>query len=120
MSLKFGNSFTQDVWLFYVFHSPDDCGGEGRDWQGIGWFHAAVGETVTVYSNDLDDVHNRYWYFYAESGDGQSFWAGEPAFFAGDDAFNHCIGEGRSDWRQYGLRIIDVGDNDDYTVTLTP
>jgi hypothetical protein len=118
MSLKFTNHFTEDVWVFYVFHSPDDCGGEGQDWQGIGWFHVSVGETVTVYANSLGDVHNRYWYFYAETPDVEFTWSGPPTFQASNDAFNHCIGEGRTDWQPFGLRLIDVGDSDDHTVTL--
>ena len=118
MSLNFTNHFTEDVWVFYVFLSTDVCSGEGQNWQGIGWFHVSVGETVTVYQNSLGDVGNPHWYFYAETPDEQYVWSGPPTFQASDDAFNHCIGEGRTDWRPYGLRLIDVGDYDDYTVTL--
>lgn len=120
MSLKFTNGFTEDVWIFYVFHSPGECGGEGQNWQGIGWFHASVGQTITVYRNSLHDVGDRNWYFYAETPDERFIWSGPPTFDASDEKFNHCIGIGRSDWRPYGLRLIDVGGGSDCTVTLTP
>jgi uncharacterized membrane protein len=69
MSLAFVNNFTEDVWVAYMFYSPDVCGGEGNDWQAIGWFHVSVGESTVVYANSLGDVNNRYWYFYAETPD---------------------------------------------------
>ena len=32
-----------------MFYSPDTCGGEGGDWQTIGWYAAAPGQYTTVY-----------------------------------------------------------------------
>jgi hypothetical protein len=29
--LTFCNSYTEELWVAYMFHSPDDCGGEGHD-----------------------------------------------------------------------------------------
>lgn len=119
--LAFCNGFTEGVWVAYMFYSPDDCGGDG-DWQTIGWFHVAPGQCTTVYGNSLDDVNNRYWYYHAENWDGTVFWAGPVGVYVTDKAFNHCMvgvvgGQGES--RIAGFRILDVGDNDDYTVTLT-
>ena len=60
--LAFCNSYPERLWVAYMFWSPNDCGGEGGDWQTIGWFPIEPGACVTVYANDLDDVNNRYWY----------------------------------------------------------
>ena len=65
--LTFCNGATEDLWVAYMFYSPDTCGGEGGDWQTIGWFHITPGACATAYANDLHDVHNRFWYFYAEN-----------------------------------------------------
>lgn len=118
--LAFCNSYPQDVWVAYMFYSPDACGGEGENWQTIGWFHIVPGACVTVYSNSLGDVNNRYWYFYAENAGASVVWAGPIRVYVTDEAFNHCLGIGTTTSRVVGFRILDVGDNDDFTVTLTP
>jgi uncharacterized membrane protein len=117
--LRFCNSHNEDVWVAYMFHSTDACGGEGKDWQAIGWFHITPGSCVTVYANDLDDVHNRYWYYYAENASRTFVWAGPVNVYVTDEAFNHCLGIGTSTSRIVGFRVFDVGDNDDFTMTLT-
>lgn len=117
--LAFCNSYTEELWVAYMFYSPGDCGGEGDNWQTIGWFAIAPGACATVYANDLDDVNNRYWYFHAENADGSVFWAGPIGVYVTDEAFNHCYGIGTTTSRIAGFRLLDVGDNDDYTVTLT-
>lgn len=120
MSLSFTNHFTEDVWVAYMFWSPNDCGSEGRDWQCIGWYHVSVGETTTVYENSLHDVNNRYWYFYAETPDLNFTWSGPAIVQFSQEAFNHCAGIGRTDWEPFGMRLIDVGDAGDFVVTLIP
>ena len=116
--LAFCNGYTERLWVAYMFHSPDACGGEGGDWQTIGWFAMEPGSCVTVYANDLDDVHNRYWYFHAENDDASIVWDGPVPVYVTDEAFNHCLNIGTTNSRIVGYREIDVGDNEDYTVTL--
>ena len=87
MSLAFGNLTNEDIWVAYMFLSRDVCRGEGRDWQAIGWFQvpavsahrpphhpkgpsAEGSHTQTIYANDLRDVNNRYWYYYAQNASG--------------------------------------------------
>ena len=118
--LAFCNAYTQRLWVAYMFWSPNDCGGEGGNWQAIGWFAMEPGSCVTVYANDLDDVNNRYWYFYAENDDRSTFWAGDVEVYVTDEAFNHCLKIGTTTSRIVGFRQFDVGDNDDFTMTLTP
>jgi len=120
--LDFCNSSPEQVWVAYMFWSPDDCGGYG-DWQTIGWFAIAPGACETVYANDLDDVNNRYWYFYAESA--SAVWAGPVRVYVTDAPFDSCLGIGSTAARIVGFRQIDVGDrvwfaSHDHTVTLTP
>jgi uncharacterized membrane protein len=101
-----------------MFRSRDACGGEGGGWQTIGWFSMEPFSPVTVYANDLDDVHNRYWYYYAQNDDASFVWTGPYQVYVTDKAFNHCLNIGTSDSRIVGYRQIDVGDNEDFTVTL--
>jgi uncharacterized membrane protein len=117
--LRFCNSVREEVWVTYMFYSPDTCGGEGGGWQTIGWFPMAPGQCTTVYGNSLDDVNNRYWYYHAENGDGTIVWAGPIGVYVTKQAFNHCYGIGTTSSRIAGFRILDVGDYDDFTVTLT-
>jgi uncharacterized membrane protein len=116
--LAFCNGTRQDVWIAYMFYSPEDCGGEGRDWQAIGWFQVGPGQCRTVYENDLDDVSNRYWCYYAQNADASLVWAGPYPVYVSNAAFNHCIGEARTDWWIAGFRLFDVGDADDFTMNL--
>lgn len=118
--LKFVNGTNQDLWVAYMFLSPDTCGGEGGDWQAIGWYYMPAGGSTVPYGNSLGDVNNRYWCFYAENGDRSIFWAGPyPVYVPADGSpFNHCYAIGTTESRIIGMRLFDVGDNNDFTVTL--
>jgi uncharacterized membrane protein len=88
----------------------------------MGWWILEPGACALVYANDLADV-NRYWYYFAEARDG-SFWAGPWSAQVTNEAFggsNWCHGLGTTAaTRTIGYRELDVGDNDDYTLTFTP
>ncbi len=119
--LKFVNYTNWEVWLAYMFRAQDVCGGEGGDWQAIGWYYMPpYGDTVP-YANSLGDVGNRYWCFYAENAYGD-FWAGPYPVYVPDDnsAFNHCYMRAGTSSRVIGMRLFDVGDNDDFVLSLTP
>jgi hypothetical protein len=136
MSLAFVNFTNEDLWVAYMFLSKDVCGGEGGNWQAIGWFFlpgvqdrplpppkgpSDVGSNaVTVYANDLKNVNNRYWCYYAENASASRVWAGPYRVFVSDQAFNHCITLKRSDWRIAGFRLLDVGNAHNVVVNLTP
>jgi uncharacterized membrane protein len=117
--LAFCNSTSEEVWVAYMFYSPNDCGGEGGNWQTIGWYAAGPGQCTTVYENSLGDVNNRYWYFYAQNASGSTVWAGPISVYVTNEAFNHCYAIGTSASWIAGYRLLDVGDYDDFTVTLT-
>ena len=116
--LAFCNHYSERVWVAYMFWSPDACGGGGGNWQTIGWLGIEPGSCATVYANDLDDVNNRYWYFYAQNDDQSGEWSGDIEVGVTDRAFNHCLNIGEPDERAVFYRLLDVGDNDDYTVNL--
>lgn len=116
--LTFCNGYTEEIWVAYMFYSPGDCGGEGKDWQTIGWFSITPKACTIVYANDLKDVNNRYWYYYAENASRSFVWAGPTNVYVTDKAFNHCFGIGTSTSRIVGFRILDVGRSNNYTLTL--
>jgi len=116
--LAFCNGVREDIWVSYMFYSPEDCGGDGGNWQAIGWFRVSPGQCSTGYAHDLDDGNNRYWYYYAESDSGRLKWAGPIATWISDEAFNVCRGVANSTQFPVGFRQFDVGDADNFTMTL--
>ena len=117
--LAFSNGYTSKVWVTIMFWSPDTCGQYGN-WQTIGWYGIDPGNSADVYDNDLEDL-SRYWYFYAKAADGAE-WGGDfGPIYVYHGAFNSCLNIGSTAaYATVGLREIDVGDNDDFTMTLTP
>src|SRR5947207_15600157 len=118
MGLTFCNNYRTTIYTAISFWSDEDCGGEGGNWQNMGWYVLAPGSCGLVYANDLEDL-NRYWYYYAEADDG-AVWAGEYPTRVTDAAFNLCDGIGSTDQRIVGFRELDIGDNDGYTLSFTP
>ena len=118
--LAFCNHLREDVWLAYMFFSPEDCGGEGGNFQAIGWFHIPPGACTTVYANDLDDVNNRFWFFHAFNRSRSIVWSGPFQVGVTDAPFNHCITLRNTTQQLVGFQVFDVGDNDDFTMNLFP
>src|SRR4051794_33407295 len=83
--LQFVNATDQDLWVAYMFLAQDVCGGEGGDWQAIGWFHMSPGGSTIPYANDLSDVDNRYWCYYAENANRSRVWAGPYPVYVPED-----------------------------------
>jgi uncharacterized membrane protein len=84
----------------------------------MGWWSIDPGSCANVYENDLEDL-NRFWYYYAEADDGAT-WSGAYTVYVTDQAFDSCVDIGSTESRVVGFRELDIGDNDDYTLTLTP
>ena len=123
MGLRLCNGYTGPISAAIMFYSPDSCGGEGGDFEMLGWWNLSPGTCALVFGDDVDDV-NRFWYVYADSPDG-NFWAGPfGATVPTDRPFDQCYGAGvggaSSAFQAIGFRQIDVGDADDYTLTFTP
>jgi uncharacterized membrane protein len=124
MGLTLCNSYPASVWTAIMFYSPETCGGDGGDFEMMGWWRIEPGSCALLYANDLGDV-NRYWYYFAHAADG-AVWAGPfganvpRTAFGGDNACwgsQHVTNE--PDFERIGFREFDVGDSDDATVTLT-
>jgi hypothetical protein len=102
-----------------MFWSPDDCSGEGDDWQLMGWYNFNPGDCGLVYANDLADL-NRYWYYHGRAADGAR-WTGSIGLTpVSNDAFDRCWGlpaAGPDDF-EIGFRLLDVGSSDDYTLSF--
>ncbi len=114
MSLTFSNQYPASVSISILWYSPG-CA-DGSDWELAGWYNLDNGQSMTVFFGDLEDI-NRYWYFNAEASDG-AFWAGDVVHEVPFSAFDWCWNTGSTNEFSAGFREIDVGDNDDYTVTL--
>jgi uncharacterized membrane protein len=114
--LSFCNQYPQPVWVVIGWYDPG-CA-DGGDWSKAGWWYMNQGDCVNVLDVDLDEL-NRYYVFYAEADDG-AFWAGPYGTTVPWEAFDMCWPTATSDARFLGLRLIDVGGNDDYTVNLVP
>ena len=121
MGLTLCNSYPTTIWTSIMFYSPETCGGEGDDFEMMGWWQIAPGSCALVYANDLEDV-NQFWYYFARADDG-TFWAGDrvahvPLEPFGGDQWCWGIGIAGPPLHRIGYRELDIGDNDDYTLTF--
>jgi len=114
--LRFCNNYPSDMWVCIVWYHPN-CP-DGGNWEKEGWWHLGQGKCSVVYGGNLDDI-NRYWYFYAEAANG-AYWGGSPHVLVPPRRFDWCLNTSSTDAFSVGLRLIDVGGYDDYTVNLLP
>jgi hypothetical protein len=123
VGLTLVNGYSSTISTTIMFYSPEACGGEGGNFECMGWWNIQPGGSAFVFANDVGDL-NRFWYFFAEAAD--AVWSGPfghavPTHaFGGDDAcWGLGVGAG-SEWRQVGYFEKDVGDADNYTLTFVP
>jgi len=84
----------------------------------MGWWGIDPGGSALVYANDVNE-YSPMWLYLAEAVDG-AVWAGQHAAQIPNEAFNRCWSPGVSGGYARGFRELYVGDNEDYTLTLTP
>jgi uncharacterized membrane protein len=113
--LRFCNSYHTTVNVAIIYYHPN-CP-DGGDWVKKGWWVLNPGECKVPYGGDLNDL-NRYYLYVAEAIDGR-FWAGEYVRQVPNRAFEWCENTASTDSRQAGFRLLDIGDNDNFTVNLT-
>ncbi len=111
------NSYSAHLYAAIMFYSPETCGDYGN-FETQGWWSIDPGSCANVFANDLEDL-NRFWYFYAEADDG-AIWSGPYGVYVTDERFDSCFGIGSTVSRIAGFRELDIGDNDDFTLNLTP
>ena len=80
-------------------------------WVMLEWHHANC--------PDGGDDLNSSWYWFAHAQDG-AVWAGPFQEIVPDHAFDWCTNTADTSSRTIGMREVDVGDVDNYTVNLTP
>ena len=119
MGLTLCNSYPVRISTAIMFYSPETCVGDGGDFEIMGWWVLNPGSCALVYANDLEDL-NRFWYYFAFGTDGAQ-WSGPFRREVPLRAFNQCWGLGTSApeaTMTIGLRELDIGDNDDFTLTF--
>jgi uncharacterized membrane protein len=111
--LTYVNGYTSTIWAMAEWYHP---GCENGNWEKKGWWRIEPGRSAVVFGDDVEDV-NRFWYFFAHAADG-AFWAGPFEETVPINAFDWCENTGSSTSRTIGMRELDVGDNDDFTLTF--
>ena len=114
--LNIYNLYPSTVWVTIMWYSPG-CP-DGGDWEKAGWWKIEPGEGKTVFGGDLEDV-NRYFCYFAHAADGVQ-WSGPYVRKVPHQAFDWCEWIANSNSRDVGFRLLDIGDNDDYALTLIP
>ena len=125
MGLHLCNNYTSLISTAIMFYSPETCGGDGQDFEYMGWWNIQPGACAFVYANDLEDL-NRFWYVYAIATDGAE-WSGP---FVRESvplskAFNKCWGFDvnfpfEPPYTSVKFFELDIGDADNFTLTFTP
>jgi uncharacterized membrane protein len=123
MSLTLCNSYPTLISTAITFYSPDKCGGEGDNFEMMGWWNIAPGSCALVYGGDLQDL-NRYSYYFAQAEDG-AVWSGPYGASVPIAAFDQCYGigviiENGDESVSIGFRELDIDSYDNYTLTFIP
>ncbi len=112
--LRVCNHYTRTIWVTIMWYSPN-CG-DGGNWRKRGWWKIDPGQCKIVFGEDLEDI-NRYFCYYANSSDG-SEWSGPYIRDVPINAFLWCEWSKDSQSREIGYRLLDIEDNDDFTLNL--
>jgi uncharacterized membrane protein len=122
LSLVFCNGYPALISTAVMFYSPDNCGGEGDNFEMVGWYNIAPGTCMTVVNGDIGGW-NEYWYYFAMATDG-SVWAGPYGASVPLSAFDQCYGigvviEDGDESAEISFRELTVN-TDNYTLTFIP
>lgn len=115
--LTFCNQYPSAVWLTIMWYTPNCI--DGGDWTKKGWWYMETGQCVNTLDADLDEINSIFCY-YAETADGNTVWAGPYVRNVPYESFEWCEFTASTESRDLGYRGLDIGDNDDYTLTLMP
>ena len=113
---RFTNNYPSTVWVMLEWHHAN-CP-DGGDWEKKGWWQIEPGQSAVAFGGDVNDL-NSSWYWFAHAQDG-AVWAGPFQEIVPDHAFDWCTNTADTSSRTIGMREVDVGDVDNYTVNLTP
>lgn len=112
--LKIVNTYSTTMQTAIEFRRPG-CP-DGGDWEKKGWWVIDPGSSAVVWGGDVSDV-NRYWLYYAEAWDGAT-WAGPYTETLPHQRFDWCKNTSSTDSRTVGMRLLDIGSSDNFTLTL--
>ncbi|MGA9843911.1 MAG: DUF1036 domain-containing protein [Nitrososphaeraceae archaeon] len=114
-TLFFCNQHSANTSVAIMYLSPGCEFGAG-DWMITGWWTMKPGSCINVFNEDLEDL-NRFYCYFAVAADGGR-WSGPIVRRVRNAAFQWCENTGTLDSFIAGFRVIDIGDNDDFTVNL--
>jgi uncharacterized membrane protein len=117
MGLVLCNSYSQPIWTCFAFYN-EGCASDPPPFEVRGWWLIQPGSCARVYADDLADL-NRFWYVHADADDG-SVWDGVFRRPVPLDVFGQCWGAASNAPIVVGFFELDIGDDDDHTVTFTP
>jgi uncharacterized membrane protein len=84
-SVQFHNSYTTVIYVAYL-RLDNACGDEcGDPWDVLGWVRLSPGDS----QSRANPTSNKYYYYYAEAGDG-AYWAGPYVAEVTNDRFEKC------------------------------
>jgi hypothetical protein len=123
MGLTLCNNYPVKIWTSIMFYSPETCGGDGGNFEMMGWWGIDPGSCAFVFANSVGDL-NRWWYIFGMADDG-NVWAGPfganvpRSAFGGDQA---CWGSQKvgPDMIRIGYREHDFDEYDNVTLTFVP
>ena len=112
---RFQNDYPATVWAMIEWFHPD-CP-DGGNWEKAGWWKMEPGEGKVAFAGNVSEV-NRFWYFHAHAADG-AHWSGPFNERVPPTAFNWCEATANTRSRLVGMREVNVGDSDSFTLRLT-
>ena len=110
------NNYGKVISVAFMWYTPN-CP-DGGDFTKKGWWNLNPGQCVKVFNQNLASI-NRYDYVYARSTDGKE-WSGNLIRAAPNAAFEWCEWVSGSQSQDVGFQRVDIGNNDDFTLTITP
>jgi uncharacterized membrane protein len=114
--LKIKNKYPHTLWVTIMWYAPN-CS-DGGNWEKAGWWQLSPGQTKTVFGGNLHEV-NRYYCYYAQASDGAT-WSGPYERSVPPTAFDWCEWTANTQSFDVGYRLLDIGNNDNFTLSLTP
>ena len=116
MSLYFHSLYPNaTIWVTILWYHPDCSNGL---FMKTGWWALTNGQTVEVFTGDLEDL-NQYYYYYAEASDG-AVWNGNINVEVTNNAFSQCVWDNSGCNRTVAYSLLDINSYDDFTVNLVP
>ena len=117
VKIYFRNNYPHTLWVAIMFYSAERCGAYGR-WGTRGWWTIDYGMTKLVW---VGNTLNSHYAYYAEASDGAK-WTGQAGpVNVYHQAFDSCLNiRGSGSYASVGMRWFDVGNYDNYTMTLHP